>query len=328
MISLRPEPRVRFIPAIALFIVAFASVCHAQVFPAKPIRLIVPAAAGGGFDLLARLVGEKVGATWSTPVIVENRPGGGHVIASSFVAKSDPDGYTLLVCGGNHTLNPFLHASLPYDTVKDFESVALMAKTPFILVVHPSIPATSLKDFVAYAKARKGELNFTATQPNGAGHLSGELLKRNGGFDMTFIAYKGSAPALQDVLAGRVPIMFDAPVTALPHIRSGATRALAVTTATRDPLLPDVPTIAESGFPGFEVSAWVALVAPGRTPAAITEKLNAGFTQALADPEIRAKLASQGWRITASSREGLTEFVKGEMNRWGDVVRAAKLRAD
>lgn len=313
---------------LALLGFAFASACQAQGYPNKPIRLIVPAAAGGGFDLFARLAGDKLSTVWGSPVIVENRPGAGHVVATSYVAKADPDGYTLLVCGGNHTLNPFLHASLPYDAVRDFEPVVLLAKTPFVMVVHPSIPAKNLKEFVQYAKSRKGDLNFTATQPNGAGHLSGELLKRTAGFEMSFVAYKGSAPALQDVLAGRVPIMFDAPVTALPHIKSGGTHAIAVTSAVREPTLPDVPTIADSGFPGFDVTAWVALIAPARTPAAITEKLNAGFVQVLADPEVRTKLASQGWSITASSRQGLADFIKAEMSRWGDVVRAAKLRAD
>ena len=316
------------VASILLASIAGSGAAFAQGFPNKPVRLVVPAAAGGGFDLIARLLGERVAAAWNNPVVVENRPGGGHVVATSYVAKADPDGYTLLVCGGNHTLNPFLHSSLPYETQKDFESVVLLAKTPFVLVVHPSIPAKNLREFVEYAKSRKGDLNFTATQPNGAAHLSGELLKRTAGFEMTFIAYKGSAPALQDVLAGRVPVMFDAPVTALPHLRSGATRALAVTSASREAALPDVPTIAESGYPTVDVSAWVALVAPARTPAAVTDKINAGFVQALNEPEIRSKLASQGWTVTASSRQGLTDFIRAELDRWGVVVRAAKLRAD
>ncbi len=327
---MKKNPMVRRIATAALVLASIAggSMAFAQSFPNKPVRLIVPAAAGGGFDLIARMLGERVSTAWGNPVVIENRPGGGHVVATGFVAKSDPDGYTLLVCGGNHTLNPFLHASLPYDTQKDFESVVLLAKTPFVLVVHPSIPAKNLREFVEYAKSRKGDLNFTATQPNGAAHLSGELLKRTAGFDMTFIAYKGSAPALQDVLAGRVPVMFDAPVTAMPHLKSGATRALAVTSASREAALPDVPTIAESGYPTVDVSAWVALVAPARTPVAVTEKINAGFVQALNEPDVRARLASQGWTVTASSRQGLTDFVKAELDRWGVVVRAAKLRAD
>jgi tripartite-type tricarboxylate transporter receptor subunit TctC len=312
----------------ALPLLFAASVTSAQSFPSKPVRLVVPAAAGGGFDLIARLLGDKVSAAWGRPVIVENRPGAGHVVATSIVAKADPDGHTLLVSGGNHTLNPFTVGNLPYDTLKDFEPVMVLAKTPFVLIVHPSVKVSSLKELVQYAKQQDGKLNFTATQPNGAAHLSGELLKRMAGFDMTFVPYKGSAPALQDVLAGRVPVMFDAPVTSLPHIKRGAMQAIAVTSATREPTLPNVPTIAESGFPKFDVVAWVGLIAPAGTPVAITEKLNQGFAQALSDADVRAKLGSQGWSVTASSRQAMGEFIKSEMDRWGAVVRASNLRTN
>jgi tripartite-type tricarboxylate transporter receptor subunit TctC len=305
-----------------------AGAAHADDYPNKPVRLVVGAAAGGGFDVFARLLGDKLSAIWNQPVIVDNRPGAGHVLATEFVAHSEPDGYTLLVAGANHTLNPLLHDKLSYDTLKDFAPVILWAKTPFVLEVNAALPVHSVPELLALARSRDGSLNYTASQLNSSSHIAGELLKQIAQVKMTFVPYRGSAPALQDVLANRVSVMIDAPVSSLPHIRSGALRALAVTSLRREPSLPDVPTMAESGFPGFEVVAWIGLVAPAHTRQAVIDRLNATFTQVLKEPDVRATLAAQGWDITPGSPHDLDLFIQKEIDHYRDVVRAANLHAE
>ena len=301
---------------------------RAQNYPNKPVRIVVGAAAGGGFDIAARLLADRLAQIWGQPVLIDNRSGAGHVLATELVSRAEPDGYTLLVAGANHVLNPLLQKKLPYDTEKDFTPVILWAKTPFILEVNPALPVHSVQELIALAKSQKGSLNYTASQLNSSSHVAGELFKQLAKIDMTFVPYRGSAPALQDVLANRVSVMFDAPVSSLPHIESGKLRPLAVTSARRDPSLPDVPTLAESGFPGFEIVAWIGLVAPAGTPADVITMLNASFARVLAEPGVRNVLAKQGWVVETGSPDALEKFIRTEIAYYREIVRAANLKGE
>lgn len=297
----------------------------AQTLIGKQLHLIVPAPPGGGFDSFARLLASKVSENLKTSVIVENRPGAGQQIGTAVAARAAPDGTTILMVGTNFTTNPIFNRKLPYDALKDFEPVMLMAQTPFMLVVTRTLPVKTPQEFVAYAKAHPGKLSYTATQPRGAAQLSAELLKLETGIDMAFVPYQGSAPALTDVMAGRVQVMVDAPVSSMPHVKAGALRALALTSASRSPYLPDIPTLAESGWPQIDVTAWAGLVVPARTPKKDVTWLNSAFTKALSDPQLQKSLAAQYWVITPSSPEGMRKFLKNEMERWADLVARAKL---
>ncbi|OWT56260.1 hypothetical protein CEY11_19775 [Candidimonas nitroreducens] len=297
----------------------------AQTLAGKQLRLIVPAPPGGGFDSLARLVATKVSENLKTSVIVENRPGAGQQIGTAVAARAAPDGTTILMVGTNFTTNPLFNRNLPYDALKDFEPVMIMAQTPFMLVATRTLPVTTPQEFVAYAKAHPGRLSYTATQPRGAAQLAAELLKLDAGINMTFVPYQGSAPALTDLMAGRVQVMVDAPVTSMPHVKAGALHALALTSATRSPYLPDIPTLAESGWPHIDVTAWAGLVVPARTPKEDVAWLNAAFTKALSDPQLQKALAAQYWVVTPSSPAETRKFLDKEMKRWADLVARAKL---
>ena len=301
----------------------------AQTFPARPVRLIVPVAPGGGTDILARVMAEKLAESWGQPVVVENRPGGAFVVGTSVAAKAAPDGYTLLVVGLPHVVNPSLNDNLPYDAIRDFEPIMMLAHIPVVAVVHAGFPAKTLQELVALAREKPGALSFASTGPNGSGHLAGELFKLAAQINMVHIPYKGSAPALQNVLSGEVPIMFDALLTVEPHIRAGKLRALAVTTPARAIALPAVPTTAEAGFPGVVVSAWLGLLAPARTPQSILETWNAAVARALAAPDTRERLVKQGWEVTpiGTARQDFGNFLKTEQAKWAGVAKSAGLRA-
>ena len=299
---------------------------QAQSFPSQPVHITVGAAPGGGFDLMARLLADELAKLWGQPVIVDNKPGAGAVIASAYVAGSKPDGYTLMMAGGNHATNRHVNDKLPYDTERDFAPVILLAKTPFVIIVNSAVQATTLGELINLSKSKPGTMMFTATQPNGYSHLAGELLKKISGADIPFVPYKGSAQALTDVLSGTVPVMIDAPVTSMPHIAAGKIRPIAVTSAQRTPLMANVPTVAESGFPGFDVAAWVGIIAPAKTPDEILEKLNAGFAQVLKNEGIRKKLYDQAWVISTGSRSEMGAFMKAEDSRWGEVIRGVNLK--
>jgi tripartite-type tricarboxylate transporter receptor subunit TctC len=314
----------RIIALLLTLLVCVSRPAMADDYPIGPIKLVVGAAAGGGFDLIARLLGDAVSAKLKQPVIVENRPGAGHVVATEVVARSEPDGYTLLVAGANHVLNPMLHSTLPYDSEADFVPVALWARTPFILEVNASIPAKTVQELVGYVKA-KGTVTFTSSQLNSSSHVAGELFKQMGGLEMTYVPYRGSAPALQDLLANRVSIMVDAPVSSMPFIAQGALRALAVTSPERFAGLPDVPTMAESGFPGFSIVAWVGLMAPAKTPPSVIAKLNGAFNDALRDPEVLTVLARQGWEAAPRSPAEFRGFLQAEIASQREVVRKANM---
>jgi len=315
--------------AVGAVLALLATGAWGQAYPAKPIRLVVPFPAGGTTDILARAVGQKLTEAWGQPVVVDNRPGAGGNIGSELVAKAAPDGYTLLMgTVGTHAINASLYAKMPYDHIKDFAPVILVAGVPNVLVVNPAVPVNSVQELIAYAKANPGRLNFASSGSGTSIHLSGELFKVMAGVQMTHIPYKGSAPALQDLIGGQVQLMFDNLPSALPQIKGGKLRALAVTSATRAAALPDVPTVAEAGLPGFEASSWFGVLAPAGTPVAIIARLNAEIAKWLASPEAREKLASQGANAAGGSPEDFAKHIAAETAKWQKVVKESGAKVD
>ena len=303
----------------------FASMfaAHAQDYPSRPITLVLPLAAGGAMDIIARgEFGPKLAERLGKPVIIENRTGGGTVIAASAVAKAAPDGYTLLFApAGTLTTNATLYKKLPYDPGKDFVPVALTTKVGFVLVINPSLPVRNVADLIKYAKANPGKLSFASTGTGATPHLAGEMLKNMAGFEMTHIPYKGSPPALQDVMAGHVHMTFTDPAISPALIRDDKVRALGVSSLTRVGVLPDVPTIAESGLPGFEAVSWHMVVAPAGTPKDIVNRLNAELKTIVALPEVQRKIRDMGLiAIDTSSPDELKRFLDDEISRWGKLV--------
>ena len=317
----------RWVLGVSLALVA--ALASAQTYPTKPIRLVVPFPPGGATDILARDVAQKLTEAWGQSVIVDNRPGAGGNIGSELVAKSAPDGYTLeMGTVGTHAINASLYAKMPYDHVKDFTPVILVAGVPNVLVVNPALPANSVAELIAYAKANPGKLNFASSGNGTSIHLSGELFKVMAGVQITHIPYKGSAPALQDLLGGQVQMMFDNLPPSLPQIKAGKLRALAVTSLTRAPALPDVPTLAESGLPGFEASSWFGILAPAGTPAPIVAKLNAEIAKWLATPEAKEKLAKQGANAAGGTPDDFAKHIAAETAKWAKVVKDSGAKID
>ena len=316
--------------AAGALLAAFALLSHAQApYPTKPIRIVVPFPAGGTTDILARAVAQKLTETLGQSVVVDNRPGAGGNIGAELVAKSPPDGYTLLMgTVGTHAINPSLYAKMPYDHVKDFVPVILVAGVPNVLVVNPSVPANSVQELIAYIKANPGKVNFASSGSGTSIHLSGELFKTMAGVSMTHVPYKGSTPALTDLMGGQVQLMFDNLPSSLPQIKAGKLRALAVTSAQRASALPDVPTVAEAGLPGFEASSWFGLLAPAGTPKDIVTKLNAEVAKWLATPEAREKLASQGAIAAGQSPDDFTRHIAAETAKWQKVVKESGAKVD
>ena len=315
--------------AVGAVLALLATGAWGQAHPAKPIRLVVPFPAGGTTDILARAVGQKLTEAWGQPVVVDNRPGAGGNIGAELVAKAAPDGYTLLMgTVGTHAINASLYAKMPYDHIKDFAPVILVAGVPNVLVVNPAVPVNSVQELIAYAKANPGRLNFASSGSGTSIHLSGELFKVMAGVQMTHIPYKGSAPALQDLIGGQVQLMFDNLPSALPQIKGGKLRALAVTSAARAAALPDVPTVAEAGLPGFEASSWFGVLAPAGTPVAIIARLNAEIAKWLASPEAREKLASQGANAAGGSPEDFAKHIAAETAKWQKVVKESGAKVD
>jgi tripartite-type tricarboxylate transporter receptor subunit TctC len=302
---------------------------QAPAYPTKPIRLVVPFPPGGATDILARAVAQKLAETWGQSVVVDNRPGAGGNIGSELVARAAPDGYTLeMGTVGTHAINSSLYAKMPYDHVKDFAPVILVAAVPNVLVVNPAVPANSVQELIAYAKANPGKLNFASSGNGTSIHLSGELFKVMAGVQMTHVPYKGSAPALQDLLGGQVQLMFDNLPPSLPQIKAGKLRALGVTTAARSPALPDVPTIAESGLPGFESSSWFGVLAPAGTSLAIIAKLNAEIGRWLASPEAKEKLVAIGANGAGGTPEDFAKHIAAETAKWAKVVKESGAKVD
>jgi tripartite-type tricarboxylate transporter receptor subunit TctC len=312
----------------ALF-ACIATVASAQSYPNRAIRLVVPFPAAGTTDILARAAAQKLTEAFGQSVVVDNRPGAAGNIGSDLVAKSAPDGYTLLMgTVGTHAINPSLYSKMPYDHVKDFVPVVLVAGVPNVLVVNPALPVNSVADLIKLAKDKPGQINFASSGSGTSIHLSGELFKTMAGVDITHIPYKGSSPALTDLMGGQVQIMFDNLPSALPQIKAGKLRAIAVTSLKRAPVLPDVPTISESGLPGFEASSWFGVLAPAGTPAPIVARINAEVNKWLQSAEAREKLLSQGAEAAGGSPEQFANHIRAESEKWAKVVKASGAKVD
>ena len=306
-----------------------ASAALAQGYPAKPIRVIAAFPPGSVSEILGRVVGHKLTEAWGQPVVVETRPGAGGTIAADAVAKAAADGYTLLMgSSAELTVGPNLYSKLSYDPLKHFAPVILVAVVPNLLVVHPSVPATTVKELVAVVKSKPGQLNFASSGNGTTGHLAGEMLKAVAGIDMVHIAYKGSPPALTDTLAGQTSLMFGPIVTALPHTRAGKLRALAVSSPRRSSAAPEVPTMVEAGFPDFEASIYFGISAPTGTPREIVARLNAEIGKALQVPEVRQTLLKQGAEPLGGTPEAYAAHIKAEIAKWARVVKISGARID
>src|SRR4051812_11606775 len=301
----------------------------ARAFPDKPVRFVVGFTPGGPSDILARAVGDKVGAQLGQPVVVENRPGAGGNIAAEAVAHSVPDGHTWLL-GNNSILatNQALYPRLNYDPVKDFAPVALVAIQPNILVVHPDVPARSVAELVSYARSHPGKLNYASSGSGAAAHLAAELFKAMTGVDMVHVPYKGAQPALTDVIAGQDQVMFATSASVLPYIKAGRLRALAVTTPQRSAALPALPTVSESGVPGFEATTWHGVVVPAATPSAVVVQLNEELNRALKDPQLRQRLDALGAEVAGGSPQAFADYIGREIPKWAKVVKDSGARAE
>jgi len=301
----------------------------AQAYPSKLITFVVPFPPGGVTDPVARMVGQKMSESVKQSVIVENKPGASGIIASEFVKRSPPDGYTVLMgFTGSHSVNPSLYSKLPYDPVKDFQPVTVLISTKHVLVVPAESPAKSVADLVELAKKSPKRLTFASQGVGAGGHLLGEMLKAKTGTNLTHVAYKGSAPALQDMLASRVDLFFDAIVTSLPHIKDGKLRALAVASPTRSAALPNVPTMAEAGFPGIEMDQWFGMFVPAGTPAPVVAKLHDELVKAVRSPDVSGKITAQGLDVMTTTPEQFAALMKDETVKLGKVVRDSGAKAD
>jgi tripartite-type tricarboxylate transporter receptor subunit TctC len=300
----------------------------AQAWPSRHVRLIVPFVPAGATDVIARMVGNRLSEVWGQQVVVENRAGAGANIGAQLVAQSDPDGYTLYITSVPHATNWFLYPSLNYDPVADFAPVTLICLQPNIMVVPNSSPAKSVMEFIAYAKANRGKISYGSGGIGTSVHLSGELFKRMTGVEMLHVPYRGAAPALQDVMAGRIDLIFDNVTAALPQVKGGNARGLAVTTAKRVAAAPELPTIAEAGVPGFDVSSWFAFFVPAKTPQPIVEKMHKDIVAALAHPPVKERLEQLGAALVGSTPDELARHLKSEMDKWGPVIREARIKID
>jgi tripartite-type tricarboxylate transporter receptor subunit TctC len=301
---------------------------HAQ-YPDKAIRLVVPFPAGGGADNLARIIMPRVAQSLGKPIVIDNRPGAGGNVGAEIVARAAPDGYTLLYgTNGTHSINQALYGNLPFDPVKDFAPVSRMTLIAALLFVHPAVPAQSVQELIRYARAHPGQVNFASAGNGTTSHLAGELFKTMAGIDIVHVPYRGGAAAAADVMGGQVTMMIDVMPNAYPIVKGGRVRGLAVTTAQRSPSAPELPTIAESGLPGFEVSAWDGILAPAGTPAPVIERLNAAIREALADPQVRDTLVAAGAQPIPSSPAEFARHIAESSERWGRVVRQSGAKVD
>ena len=296
---------------------------HAQAFPTKPMTIVVPASPGGAIDLAARLIGQKLTDAWGQPVVIDNKTGATGIIGTDFVAKSPPDGHTLALVASSHAINPSMVKKLPFDTLKSFEPVVQTHVVPLMLVVSNSLPVKNVMELKAYGLANPGKLSFASSGSGGAPHFSGELFKSMSGIDMVHIPYKGSTLAHPDVISGRVSMMFDTVAAINVQVKAGAVRALAVTTAKRASVAPNVPTMIEAGMPGYETSTWGGLLAPAGTPKAVVAKLNAEVNRILAMPDVRQRLVDAGIEPGGGTPQQFTDFIGTEMVKWAKVAKDA-----
>jgi tripartite-type tricarboxylate transporter receptor subunit TctC len=325
-------PNARSIAILSIAIAAALMVTNARAaeYPVRPIKLIVPYAAGGPTDVLGRLVADFLGRDLKQTTIVENKAGAQGAIGAEAVARSEPDGYTLFVAAASIiVLNPMLYKKLSYDPAKDFRMLALVTDLPVVMEVHPSVPAKTIAEFVAYARQNPGKLNFGSAGTGGTIHLAGEMFKQMAGVEMTHVPYKGAGPALTDLLSGNIQVMFDSLSTALPPVKSGLLRPLGVSSAQRSPDLPDVPTIAESGYPDYVVSVWYGIAAPAKLPEDIAQKISASLDRALNDGAFRASLEKIGFPVfRPRSPAAIAEFIDADRARWSKVIKTQNITLD
>ena len=301
----------------------------AQSYPQKPVRIVVGVPAGGTTDVVARLLGHKLGELLGQQVVIENRGGAGGNIGAELVAKAPPDGYTLFLATiGTMAINPSLYSKMPFDTLRDFAAISQLTSMPQLLVVHPSVPVKTVKELIAYAKSRPGQLTFASGGGGTAIHLAGELFKTMAGVEMVHVAYKGGGPAMTELIGGQVSLMFDQILTALPHVQSGKLRGLAVTTGKRSPAAPQIPTIAEAALPGYAVTTWHGLLAPAGTPREIVNRLSSEAAKALQNPDIRDRFAAQGVDPVSSTPEQFSALMKSELEKWRKVIAASGTKID
>ncbi len=319
----------RAIPiALAGATVLLAGVCaHADTWPSKPVRLVVSYPPGGTVDAVARILAPKLSARLGQPVVIDNRGGAGGAIGGDLVAKSAPDGYTVMLDASNHAQNPALR-KMPFDTLRDLAPVSLLVKVPNVLVVNPSAPIKSVADLIAQAKAKPGGINYASSGNGSAQHLAGELFAAMAGVQMTHVAYKGGGPALTDVMSGHVPVFFASLASSLPFIQAGKLRALAVTGRAHAPALPQLPTVAEAGLPGYEVYEWNAVFVPAGTPAPVVERMSKELAATLKDPEVRTRLEALGAEVIGSSPAELDSFRRSEIAKWTRLAKDNKIQMD
>jgi tripartite-type tricarboxylate transporter receptor subunit TctC len=308
--------------------VSIAGLAHAQSWPTKPIKLIVPYPPGGGTDVIARIVQEPLAKELGQQVIIDNRGGAGGSIGSALAAQSPSDGYTVLFTLSSHTINPAIYTKLPFDTEKDFSSVVTVASLPQILVANPNFPAKTVKEVIEMAKAKPGSISYASVGNGSPGHLAGAMMATDAGVDMTHIPYRGGGPAVTDVMAGQVPLLWVSIPAAAQFVKAGKLRALAVSTVKRSAVFPDVPTMVESGFKGFEVDSWYAMFVPAKTPQTIIDRLNKATVNVLAQPEVKEKLLGQGAEAVGDTPAQLSGVVKKEIAKWKQVVKSANIKVD
>ena len=315
---------------LSLFtLLAGTTICTAAepAYPTKPIRVLVGFSPGGGTDVAIRIIGKKLSEMWNQQVIVDNRPGAGGLVAFEIVARANPDGYTLLATSPSFAIQPGLAAKLPYDPIRDFAPITVASESPYLLVVNPGVEAKGVKELVALAKANPGKLNYASGGIGSAQHLVTELFRMMAGIDIVHVPYKG-AVSVPDVIAGRVQLLMSGVPQALAHVQAGRLRALGVTTSKRAPLLPTVPTIAEAGVPGYNVTVWYGILATGRTPQPVLDKLHSGLVQAIQSPEVRQQLSAMGLDAVGNPAAEFAATVRSEIRQWADVIRRAGIKPE
>lgn len=312
-----------------LFAAMFPPAVAAQEFPSRPVRFMIPLAPGGGADITVRAVAQKLSGIWGQSVVVDNRPGGTGAIGLELAARSQPDGYTITMISGTHTARRATHrGKLPYDLIKDFTPVTQMTRQSYVLVLHPSVPAKSVSELIALAKAKPGSLTYGSAGQGSLQHLSGALLATSTGTTLLHVAYKGGGPALADLLAGHISMVFATPLESVPHIKTGRLRPLAVTSPKRSPAMPDLPSIAETGVTGYEVTNWYGVLVPVATPKAIVEKLNRGIVEILRQPEMVERFKGDGVELVGSTPAEFQKHIHAEIAKWEQVVKTAGIKVD
>lgn len=313
---------------IAVVAAANTTVASGQAYPTKPIRMIIPFAPGGGTDHLARTLAKKMSEVFEQTVVVDNRSGAGGIVGTDLAAKAAADGHTILMTSSAHTIIPATYSKIPYEPLKDFAPISLLTAQPYLMVVHPTVAANTVKDFIALARSRPGQLNYASGGNGTAPHLAGELLKSSTGIDLVHVPYKGGGPAVTAIVGGEVTVLFSSLPTTLPHVNAGKLKMLAISSAKRSPVVPSLPTLAESGVPDFEVINWYGLLAPARTPRRIIDRLNDTSVRQLRAPDMLARLTNEGTDAVGGTPEHFRDYIAMELAKWDKLGRAVGLRAD